>query len=228
MKVLREDEATRILDKYGLNYPIGVLIEQTGDMPMVTEKLEFPVAVKISSPDILHKTDVGGVKVGVGREQLSDTVRNMWEAVTKKCPDASIIGCYIQQIIPGGVEMVIGIKKDPVFGPVITLGLGGIMVELLHDITFRLCPVSYEDVLEMLKEIRGKRILFGYRAYPVCDVKALCDSVVKISRFAYEQEWLVEADFNPVVVLEEGKGVQILDFKFFYQDEDELEVKKYE
>jgi acyl-CoA synthetase (NDP forming) len=177
------------------------------------ETLGYPVVVKIVSADILHKTEVGGVALG-----LADTeaVRQAFEAVSARAraarPEAAIEGVLVAPMITGGVECILGVQRDPVFGPMVMFGLGGVMVEALRDVSFRLAPFGLREAHRMIDDIRTRGVLDGWRGRPAVDVAALARTLVALSRFAAAAgDSLESVDINPFVALPRGKGAMALD-----------------
>jgi acetyltransferase len=170
-----------------------------------------PVALKIESEDIAHKTEAGAIRLGVSSEaevrQAYDDVR---AAALKYKPDAKIAGVLVQEMVPRGAEMMLGIVRDPVFGPLIAVGFGGVYVEVLRDITFRVPPVDAPTAREMLGELRGYKILEGVRGMPPADMEALVDCIVRLSWLAHDHGATIrELDVNPLTVL--AKGAKVVD-----------------
>lgn len=171
-----------------------------------------PLAIKIMSPDILHKSDVGGVALGVSPEDAPDRIERMLCEVGAALPDARLEGCLVSPMITGGTECIVGINVDPVLGPVVLFGLGGVTVELLKDVATRLAPVDTAGAIEMIRSIRSFPLLDGYRGRPVADVTALAGAIVQLSQFAAANaDVLTSIEINPLLVRERGMGVLALD-----------------
>lgn len=173
----------------------------------------FPVVMKIVSPDIVHKTDVGGVRLSLGD---ADAVRGAYDAilasVRAKAPAARIEGVLVAPMISGGVETILGVHVDPVFGPAVMFGLGGVFVEVLKDVTFRIAPFDTAEAHRMIDEIRGRAMLDGVRGAPAADIDALAGALAALSRFAAaHRDRLLSVDLNPFVVLPAGQGAMALD-----------------
>jgi acetyltransferase len=171
--------------------------------------------LKIASPDILHKTDVGGVKVGLSN---AADVRDAYELITYRAqryvPDARIWGCLVQEMVPpGGLEVLVGMNRDPQFGPLITFGLGGIYVETLKDVTFRITPISDQEAVEMLSEIRAHSLLDGVRGQPPADKNAIIDALLRISQLVQDFPEIAELDINPLMVYPQKQGVIAIDMR---------------
>jgi acyl-CoA synthetase (NDP forming) len=164
----------------------------------------YPLVMKIVSPQVIHKTEFGGVKVGVASD---DEVRQVYEEmvgrVKERIPDAQIDGVLMEEMVKG-TELIIGTTKDPQFGPMIMFGVGGIFVEVYKDVTFRLIPISDNDAMNMQKELKGKAILEGVRGLPKADPQQLSDILMKISKLVHEQKDISEMDINPLMLTERG------------------------
>ncbi|MGD8585087.1 MAG: acetate--CoA ligase family protein [Chloroflexota bacterium] len=199
-------EARAILTAYGLQIPHSELAETADQAVAIARQIGYPVVLKIASPDILHKTDVGGVKVGL---QNAEDVRDAFELMTYRAqrylPKACLWGCLVQRMVPlGGLEVLIGMKRDPQFGPLVTFGLGGIYVETLKDVTFRIAPFSPQEARQVLDEIRARALLDGVRGQPPVDKAALVDALLRVGQLAQDFPAIAELDINPLVVYPEG------------------------
>jgi acyl-CoA synthetase (NDP forming) len=171
----------------------------------VSREFGFPVVLKVASPDIVHKSDIGGVKVGLtNATQVSKAYREIMTSVKQKEPNASIHGVSVQPMAKPGVEIIIGMSKDAQFGPVIMFGLGGILVEILKDVSFRIVPLAKRDAREMIRDIKGYPVLEGYRGQPPSDVAALEDMILKVSAFVERTPVIKELDLNPVFAYKDG------------------------
>ncbi len=199
------------------SYKIPVTVEKvavTVDEAVATaEKIGYPVAMKIMAPDILHKSDAGGVFLNVsGSEKVRDVYDQLLKNARSYNPEAHIEGVLVQEMLRPGLELILGVKKDPVFGPVIAVGLGGIHVEIYDDLATRVAPLSKKEAFAMLAELKGKALLNGYRDLAPRDTGALVDTLVKVSEMALELEgFLVELDINPLVVYEKDSGILACD-----------------
>jgi len=166
--------------------------------------------IKIVSPDIIHKTDAGGVKVGIkDEEEATAAYQEIISKAKKYNKNAKISGVIVYSMVPQGTEIIIGMMKDPHFGPVIMFGLGGIFVEVLKDISFRVLPIEERDAREMITEIKGYEILKGARGEPPRDIQAIKEVLMKISQLTTENPEINEVDLNPVFVFE--RGLQVVD-----------------
>ncbi len=199
---LTEFEAKQVLAAAGIAGTREELAASEQEAVSSAQKLGFPVVLKISSPDILHKTDAGGVKIGLADDQaVRQGYQEIMNAISAKHPRAKIHGVLVQEMIAGGIQTILGVANRPPFGPVVAFGLGGVFVELLKDITLRLAPVDEKGAADMLTEIRGSKMLDGYRGQPAADRTALARSIARLSELAVKfHADIEELDINPLVV----------------------------
>jgi acetyltransferase len=171
--------------------------------------------LKIASPDILHKTDVGGVKVGLSNsEEVLDAFELMVYRAQRYIPEARIWGCLVQEMVPaGGLEVLVGMNRDPQFGPLVTFGLGGIFVEALKDVTFRIAPFSRLEAEAMLDEIRARALLDGIRGKPPVDKAAIVEVLLRIGQLVLDFPEIVELDINPLIAYSEDQGAIAIDMR---------------
>jgi len=197
--LLTEVEAKELLRKAGMPV-IDTRLARTGrEAVSLAREMGFPVAMKIISPDIVHKTDAGGVKLGLANAaQVEKAYHDIMSSVRQKAPQAQIEGVSVQKMARPGTELIIGMNKDEQFGPVIMFGLGGIFVEILKDVSFRLVPLTPGDAAEMVAEIKGFRLLQGFRGQEPVNISLLEDLIVKISEFIDKNPQIKELDLNPV------------------------------
>ncbi|HVN95015.1 MAG TPA: acetate--CoA ligase family protein [Syntrophorhabdaceae bacterium] len=207
-------EAREILEAYRIPVPASKLCATTDEAVAFAEQIGYPVVLKIASPDILHKTDIGGVRINV---RSATEVRDSFDLVTFRAtrymPDAEIWGCLVQQQVHGGREVIVGMNRDPQFGPLVMFGLGGIYVEALKDVTFRIAPFSRRDAMDMIREMRSFNLLRGVRGETRSDLQAIVDTLLKVSQLVVDFPDIVEMDINPLMVFEEGKGVMGIDMR---------------
>ena len=207
---LLETQAKELLREYGIPVPDFKLIKSEDEIIGLAKEINFPIVMKIVSPDIIHKTDAGGVKVGIKDEKEAKAAyQDIIYKVKKYKKEAKISGAIAYSMIPQGTEIIIGMMKDPHFGPVIMFGLGGIFVEILKDISFRILPLEERDAEEMISEIKGYEILKGIRGETPKDVKSIRDVLMKISQLVMENPEINEIDLNPIFVFE--KALQVVD-----------------
>ncbi len=195
-------EISRLFAAYGIPWIGGEVVATAEEAVAAAGRTGGPVVLKVASPTVTHKSDVGGVVLGV---EGSDAVRAAFSRVTAAVPDA--VGALVQRYVPTGHEVIVGMSEDPLFGPLILFGMGGVLVELIHDVTFRINPLTDVDVDEMLTELASSRLLWGYRGAPGGDVGALRDLLLRISLCVEQNPEIVEMDLNPVKVLEVGVWV---------------------
>ena len=204
---LGEMEARGILEAYGIRVPIAKVARDLKEARKVVKLTGYPVVLKIDSPDILHKTDVGGIKIGIKNyKELEESFEGIISNVKKYMPSAKINGISIQEMIESKKETIIGINKDPQFGPMIMFGLGGIYVEILKDVSFRIAPISPTDAREMIEEIKTVKLLKGVRGEKPSDIESIVEVLLKISQLVIDFPCIIEMDINPLFVKEEGKG----------------------
>ena len=197
---LMEHESKEILEGAGIA-TTGYLVARSEDEALaLCEKIGFPVVMKIVSPDVVHKSDAGGVRLNL---QSADDVRKAYRGMMDAFKYQHIEGITIQRMAAPGIEAIIGVTRDPSFGPLIMFGLGGVFVEVLRDVSFRILPITEKDAAEMIEEIRGSDILKGYRGRPV-DLQSLQQLLLKISRLINENPEIHELDLNPLFLYSEG------------------------
>jgi acetyl coenzyme A synthetase (ADP forming)-like protein len=210
--LLLEPEAHDVLKAYGFPVLQYRFAKSEDEALQAAREIGYPVVLKIVSPDIAHKVDVGGVKLDIHSDaELRENYRQMLADVQKAKPDARIFGVFVQEFIKGGKETILGLKRDPLFGPLLMFGLGGIYVEALRDVTFRIAPIRELGVHRMIRQIRGFKILEGFRGEPPSDIEAIAECLARLSQLATQLEEIVELDINPLVVFERGRGARVVD-----------------
>lgn len=201
MKSLEFKKTEQLLSKYGIPLCPGRLILEKGEVLAFAEKTGYPLVLKVLSPSAVHKTDLGLVKTGIDNE---DELTGAWaELAAKKIKKEGIL---VQKQL-SGVEMVIGMKRDSQFGPVLMFGLGGIFVELLKDVSFRIAPLKKKDAREMVKEIKGHKALLGFRSQKPVDLEKLTGILLSLSKLSLQEKYVKEVDLNPVIANEKGAWV---------------------
>jgi acyl-CoA synthetase (NDP forming) len=210
---LDERESKALLAAYGVPTVRESAAKNAEEAASMAERLGFPVVLKILSPQILHKTEAGAVRLNL---RSPGDVRAAFHEVTKNAkaynPQAEIRGVLIQEMLGEGTEVIVGTKRDSQFGPVVLFGIGGVFVELFRDVALRVAPVLKEEAEEMVEEVRGYRLLQGFRGKPRGDIEALVDVLCRVSQLAVDlKDQLVELDINPLMVFEKGKGVRAAD-----------------
>lgn len=203
--VLTEIESKQVLDEAGIPVAIAQLAKSAAEAIQLAERAGFPVVLKVVSPEITHKSDIGGVKVGlVSADEVKNAFDHIVAAAKKAQPKARIEGVAVQKMAPAGTEVIVGMSKDPQFGPVIMFGLGGIFVEVLKDVAFRIVPLEPRDARQMVREIKGFPVLEGVRGQPPADVAALEGLILKLSQFVEAHPEIEELDLNPVFAYADG------------------------
>lgn len=210
---LSERAAKDLLARAGIPFLDERVAGDAAAAGTAADEIGYPVVLKIVSPDIEHKTEIGGVMVGVADRKAAEAgYATLIERAAKHRPDAKIEGVLVAPMAKKGVEVIVGVSRDPVFGPAVMFGLGGVHVEVLKDVTFRLAPFGREEAMRMIDEIRGRALLSGVRGAPASDIGALADLLVRISEFAAAHAEDIETvDLNPVVAWPKGEGVVALD-----------------
>lgn len=215
--VLTEIEAKQVLNQAGINCNEIKLAQNLEQAVTIAEEIGYPVVLKISSVDITHKSDAGGVKVNLNSSQ---EVEKAFDEIMSSCkgayPNANIEGISVQGMAEPGIEIILGMIKDASFGPVIMFGLGGVFVEVLKDVSFRVVPIEKVDAKEMINEIQGKKLLEGYRGQPPADVDFLQDMLVNLSNFVDKTPEIKEIDMNPVFAYE--KGAVVVDARIILEE----------
>ncbi|PIV69060.1 MAG: acetyl-CoA synthetase [Candidatus Aenigmarchaeota archaeon CG01_land_8_20_14_3_00_37_9] len=204
-KNLTELESREILKHYRIPVVDGLVVQQIEDALAFADKRGYPLVLKVVSKDIIHKTDAGGVIIGVKNEkELRDGLIELIKNIKKNKPEARIDGIFVQKMLPKAAEVIVGGKKDPTFGQVLLFGLGGVFVEVFNDVSFRVVPINEKDAVNMISEIKGVKVLRGARGQKPVDFKALVDILIRTSRMLEENDDIVELDINPVFALTEG------------------------
>jgi acetyltransferase len=197
---LSEVEALEVLAAYGIPAAPARLARTADEAARAAAEIGFPVVLKIVSPQIIHKTDVGGVRPNVDSvTELKMACAEMLDTVRQRAPTATIDGILVQRMIDGGRETIAGITRDPSFGPLVMFGLGGVFVEAIRDVVFRIAPIRPLDAHDMLRAIRGVAILDGIRGAPAVDFAALADALLRVSQLAMDAPEIAELDINPLL-----------------------------
>ncbi|QZP39793.1 acetate--CoA ligase family protein [Halobaculum magnesiiphilum] len=215
-------EAMEIFDAYGIPTPEGAVVDDPAEAEQIAEGIGEEVVMKIVSPDILHKSDIGGVKVGVPVAEVADAYEDLVSRARNYQPDATILGVQVQELIDldDGVETIVGSHTDPQFGPLVMFGLGGVFVEIMEDTTFRLAPVGCDEAAEMTEEIDAAPLLRGARGREAVDIDSVVDAVRRVSQLVADFPSIVELDVNPLVATPDG--VRAVDLRLTV-DPEELE-----
>jgi len=217
-KVITEELSKSILKTYGVKVPPFALVTSAEEAAKEAKKIGFPLVMKVVSPQILHKTDVGGVKVGLDNvDDVKKTFKDMYGRLSKK-KGVDVKGILLEKMVPKGIELIVGIQNDPQFGPVIMVGLGGIMTEVMKDVAFRMLPITTSDAKSMLSELKGVALLKGFRGSDPIDLNMAAKMLVDIGKLGVENaDYINSIDFNPVVVY--PKSHFVVDAKIILNNE---------
>jgi len=204
-KLLLEPEAKTICLEYGISVTKFMVAKNETEACKFAGDIGYPVVLKIVSPDVIHKSDVGGVIVGLkNANEVKKAYKQIVSNVKKHKPKAKIVGILVQEMAPSSTEVIVGAIKDPQFGPALMFGLGGIFVEVLKDVTFRIAPINKEEAHEMITEVKAYPLLKGYRNLPPADINAIANILVNTSKLVMENQEIKELDLNPIMVYEKG------------------------
>jgi acyl-CoA synthetase (NDP forming) len=204
-KNLLETEAKAVCRNYGIPVTKSELATNEQEAARLAEKIGFPVVLKILSPDIIHKSDVGGVMVNLkDAKEVRDAYQQIMKNVKNHNAKAKILGILVQEMAPSSTEVIVGAIKDPQFGPALMFGLGGVFVEVLKDVTFRIAPVAADEAREMIGEVKAYPLLKGYRGSPPADIDAIVKIILATSKLVMEHQEVKELDLNPIMVYEKG------------------------
>lgn len=215
-KYLLETEAKTICTEYGIPVTKFKLAKNEAEAVKFSEEIGFPVVLKIVSPDIIHKSDVGGVMLNLkDKKEVKAAYRQIMENVKKHRKDAKILGIIVQEMAPPSTEVIIGAIKDPQFGPTLMFGLGGVFVEVLKDVTFKIAPITEAEAREMLTEIKAYPLLMGYRNMPPADTEAIVKILLNTSKLVTEHMEIKELDLNPIMIY--AKGAKTVDARIILE-----------
>lgn len=204
-KNLLENESKTVCLEYGIPVTKFELARNEAEAVKFAEKIGYPVVLKIVSPDILHKSDVGGVIVNLkNAKEVRNAYKQILQNVKTHNAKAKITGILVQEMAPSSTEIIVGAIKDPQFGPSIMFGLGGIFVEVLKDVTFRVAPITEDEAREMITEVKAYPLLKGYRNQPPADIDAIVKILLSTSKLVMEHQEIKELDLNPIMVYEKG------------------------
>lgn len=201
-------ESLKFLERYGFDCIVSRFADSPGKAVHLAHQLGFPVSLKVDSPDIVHKSDFGGVRLNIQTAQgVRSAYAKMEETILAKAPEARVNGVVVSAMAAPGLELILGMHRDPQFGPMVLFGMGGVAVELFRDVALRLVPLTRQDALSMLHEIKGAPLLRGFRGQSAVDENALVDGLLKLARIAEEHPDIMEIDLNPVLAYPEGMVV---------------------
>lgn len=203
--ILTEVESKQILGEAGIPVARAELATTREEAATAAGQIGLPVVLKIVSPDISHKSDVGGVKLDLGsEEEVAAAFDEIVAAAQRAQPEATVLGVSVQEMARPGVEVIMGMTKDPQFGPVLMFGLGGVFVEVLKDVAFRIVPLEPRDARQMIRDIQGFPVLEGFRGQEPADLAALEDMLMRLSAFVEEHPEIQELDLNPIFAYKDG------------------------
>ena len=210
---LSESESKQLISAWGVPGTREETASSAEQAAEIAARIGYPVAMKVDSPDILHKTEAGVVRLGVGESgQVAGAFQEINANARAHAPNASVHGVLVQEMVAGGVETIVGVSYDEQLGPVLLYGTGGVMVEVYQDVALRVCPITRHEAMDMIAEVKGSSLLQGFRGRPKADIEALADVLVQVSHMAVNLEGnLSELDINPLMVLPEGQGVKAAD-----------------
>lgn len=207
-----EVEAMQVVKSYGFPIPTYKIATNEDDCVILSEQIGFPVVLKISSPDVVHKTDIGGVELNLkNAQEVRDAFQKIMQNVRHAKADAKIIGINVEEFVKGGKEVIIGMKRDPQFGPLLMFGLGGIYVEIFKDISFRLAPIKELGARNMIESTNVSKLLRGARGERPSDIDSIVECIERLSQLVTDFSEIQEIDINPLLVFEQGKGCKVID-----------------
>lgn len=211
-KVIGEYESRMLLDAYQIPNVPGGLAKTADEAVMIAEKIGYPVVLKIVAEGLIHKSDAGGIVLNIqNNEEMQGDFKDLIDRIHKNEPEAEIIGAMVEKMAAKGVEVIVGMRRDATFGPLMMFGMGGTLVELVKDIQFRVAPLSREDIQTMVAETMAGKLLNGYRGAPMADFEAVYEVIAQLSKLAMEHPEIQEIEINPLIVYPEGQGAIAID-----------------
>ncbi len=215
-KALLESEAKTICSEYGISVPKFQIATNEKEAGKIAQETGYPIVMKIVSPEIVHKSDAGGVKVNLkSQAEVVEAYKTIVANAKKYNSKANIMGVLVQEMAPNGIEVIIGAIKDPQFGQTLMFGLGGIFVEILKDVTFRVAPITLGDAKEMITDLKAYPLLKGVRGQPPADIDAIAQILVNVSKLVMAHPEIKELDLNPVMAY--AKGVATVDARIILE-----------
>ena len=217
---LSESESKQLIAAWGVPVTREVRVGSAEAAVEAAQRLGYPVALKVDSPDILHKTEAGVIRLGLREvEEVRTAYAEIIARAAAYAPNATISGVLVQEMVTDGVEVIVGVSYDAQLGPILLFGSGGVMVEVYNDVALRRCPITPAEAFAMLLDVKGARVLQGFRGRPAADVDALAETLVRVSHLAVHLEGrLAELDINPLMVLPAGRGVKAVDTLVVFKD----------
>jgi acetyltransferase len=219
-QAMGEADTRPILEAYGMNLVPGAVAVDAAHAAAIAGQIGFPVAIKFISPQVLHKSDFGGIALNLATEQeVKLAVRKMRTDISQAVPDAEISGFLVEKMAPKGMEVIVGMRRDPNFGPLMMFGLGGVMVELFKDVGFGVAPLTRSQARAMVRSTKAGVLLEGYRGGPTYDLAAVIDTIGRLSQLALDHPEIAEVEINPLLVFPDGQGAQVLDARIILSSE---------
>lgn len=207
-------EAFDILKAYGIPVVKTIFAKTVEEAVSAAEEIGYPLVMKVVSPQISHKSDIGGIRLSLHNSaEVKAAYQDMMENISRKMPDATLEGVQLQPMLSGGREVILGMARDPTFGPMLMFGLGGVYVEILKDVRFAIAPVDEREALELITGIKTYPLLAGARGAKPSDINALVDVILRVSKFVCDFPEIEEFEINPMLVFEEGKGTLAVDMR---------------
>lgn len=224
-KILTYVESRTILSDYGIPMANADVATSSEAALSIANRIGYPIVLKVLSSEIVHKTEADTIRLDIRTEsELRSGYDDIIREAKQHRPEATIDGVLVQEMVQGGTEVIVGVSRDPLFGLTIMFGIGGILVEILRDVSLRVLPITSDDAEDMIQEIKGYKVLQGYRGRPKADIAAITDVLLKISRLSGDFKGsLVEIDINPLIVLSEGNGAKAVDIRLVLTSEHDTE-----
>jgi acetate---CoA ligase (ADP-forming) len=205
-------EAVVVLEHYGIPTALSIPAGTIEEAQAAAEKIGYPVAIKVISEEISHKSDVGGVQLNLRNgAAVSAAFDDMMERIRQSYPDVEVDGVLVQPMISGGWELILGGRQDQQFGPIVLVGLGGIFTEIFEEVAVRIAPITRQGALEMIKSLRGSQVLEGARGYKAADIESVVDSILKVAQLLIDFPEIQEVDINPIKVFQDREGCRAID-----------------
>jgi len=202
-KTLGEAQTRPLLAAYGLPLIPGKVVSCSADAVQAAQQLGYPVVLKIVSSDLLHKSEAGGIRLNLGDDQaVQIAYEEMLDSIRKSHPEARLEGILVEKMAPRGYELIVGMRRDPAFGPLVMFGLGGIYVELFGDVAFRVAPMTRQDAVEMIHQTKAGKLLSGLRGQPPADIDAVVDCILRLGQLALDFPQIEEIEMNPLLLVE--------------------------